>query len=81
MPKPSKREKKNKAKSMGIAGVHDSPQISTSSIDCRVVVSKKAKRVTDHSRSPSFLYGTHAQQVFHPICAFSVWPSAKMLSA
>ena len=50
MPKPAKREKKNKAKSMGSASVHDSPQMSTSSIDCRVVVNNKAKRAKDYAQ-------------------------------
>jgi hypothetical protein len=35
---------------MGSASVDDSPQMSTSSIDCRVVVSKKAKQATDHTQ-------------------------------
>jgi hypothetical protein len=50
MPKPAKREKKNKAKSIGSASVDDSPQMSTSSIDCRVVVIKKTKRAKDYAQ-------------------------------
>jgi hypothetical protein len=35
---------------MESASVDDSPQMSTSSIDCRVVVIKKTKRATDHTQ-------------------------------